>query len=115
VALDEHLRRLAEGEDSRARRTVVVVGGGFTGIEVATEMPSRLAKLFGKDAATRVVIVDRNPFIASDMGENPRAVIEGALRELGVETRLGAGAASLDAGGVTLTTGERIECSTVVW
>ena len=90
------------GRPSNGRDTVVVAGGGFTGIEAATEMPARLREILGKDAKTRVIIVDRNSAIAPDMGEGPRPVIEDALRKLGVETRLGAGVASLDESGVTL-------------
>ena len=84
------------GRPRPARDTVVVAGGGFTGIEAATEMPSRLRAIFGKNAKPRVVIVERNKAIAPDMGAGPRPIIEDALRKLGVETRLGAGVASLD-------------------
>ena len=115
IALDRHLRHLAGWPVSELRDTVVVAGGGFTGIEVATEMPSRLRAIFGKDSQPRVVIVERNGAIASDMGDKARPVIDAALEKLGVETRLGAGVASLDGSGVTLTTGERIEAATVVW
>ncbi|MBR0693963.1 NAD(P)/FAD-dependent oxidoreductase [Bradyrhizobium lablabi] len=115
IALDRHLHSLAGQPASRARDTVVVAGGGFTGIEAATEAPSRLRAILGKDAKPRVIIVDRNKAIAPDMGEGPRPVIEDALRKLGVETRLGAGVASLDKSGVTLSDGERIECATVIW
>ena len=102
VALDKHLHGLAERPAMNGRDTVVVAGGGFTGIEAATEMPARLREILGKDAKTRVIIVDRNGAIAPDMGAGPRPVIEDALRKLGVETRLGAGVASLDESGVTL-------------
>jgi NADH dehydrogenase len=115
IALDRHLHSLAGQPASKARDTVVVAGGGFTGIETATEMPARLRAILGKDAKPRVVIVDRNSAIAPDMGAGPRPVIEDALRKLGVETRLGAGVASLDKSGVTLSDGERIEAATVVW
>jgi NADH dehydrogenase len=115
VALDKHLHSLAKRLPMDGRDTVVVAGGGFTGIEAATEMPGRLRKILGKDAKTRVIIVDRNSAIAPDMGEGPRPVIEDALRKLGVETRLGAGVASLDESGVTLSSGERIEAATVIW
>ena len=115
VALDRHLHRLADAPRSAARATVVVAGGGFTGIEAATEMPARLRAILGEDAPIRVVIVERGDVIAPDMGANPRPVIEEALRELGVETRLGAGVAALDGTGVTLTDRERIEAATVIW
>jgi NADH dehydrogenase len=115
IALDKHLHGLADRPASPARDTVVVAGGGFTGIEAATEMPARLHAILGEDAKTRVIIVDRNEAISPDMGSGPRPVIEDALRKVGVETRLGAGVASLDEAGVTLSDGERIDCATVIW
>jgi len=115
VALDKHLHGLAQRPAGNGRDTVVVVGGGFTGIEAGTEMPGRLREILGKDAKIRVVIVDRNSAIAPDMGAGPRPIIEDALRKLGVETRLGVGVDSLDASGITLSSGERIETATVVW
>ena len=115
IALDKHLHALADRPAINGRNTVVVAGGGFTGIEAATEMPARLREILGKNAKTRVIIVDRNKAIAPDMGEGPRPVIEDALRKLGVETRLGAGVAALDKSGVTLSSGEHIESETVIW
>ena len=115
IALDRHLHSLADRPAINGRDTVVVAGGGFTGIEAATEMPARLRSILGKDAKPRVIIVDRNSAIAPDMGPGPRPVIEDALRKLGVETRLGAGVAALDKSGITLSDGERIESETVIW
>ncbi|PJG54283.1 FAD-dependent oxidoreductase [Bradyrhizobium forestalis] len=115
IALDKHLHGLAKRPTVNGRDTVVVAGGGFTGIEAATEMPARLRAILGPNAKTRVIIVERNSAIAPDMGAGPRPVIESALHKLGVETRLGAGVASLDESGVTLSNGEHIETETVIW
>jgi NADH:ubiquinone reductase (H+-translocating) len=115
IALDKHLHGLANRPAVDGRDTVVVAGGGFTGIEAATEMPARLRDILGKDAKTRVIIVDRNSAIAPDMGVGPRPIIEEALRKVGVERRLGAAVASLDQSGVTLSNGEHIAAETVVW
>lgn len=115
VALDKHLLGLAERPDSPARNTVVVAGGGFTGIEVATEMPDRLREILGQDTPVRVVIVEHGPCVGRDMGDEPRPYIEERLRDLGVETIVGSGVAALDEGGVTLGNGERIEAGTVIW
>ncbi|NLS67821.1 NAD(P)/FAD-dependent oxidoreductase [Bradyrhizobium brasilense] len=115
IALDRHLHDLAKQPASVARDTVVVAGGGFTGIEAATEMPARLRDILGSDAKPRVVIVDRNVAIAPDMGEGPRPIIEDAMRKLGVEGRFGAGVAEVSKSGVTLSSGEHIEAATVVW
>ena len=115
VALDKHLQGLAKRPAVNGRDTVVVAGGGFTGIEAATEMPTRLRAILGKGAKPRVIIVERNQAIAPDMGEGPRPIIEEALRKVGVETRVGAGVASLDKSGVTLSNGDHIETETVIW
>lgn len=115
VALDKHLHGLAGLPAANGRDTVVVVGGGFTGIEAATEMPTRLVESLGRDARPRVIIIERNEAIAPDMGETARPIIEDALKRIGVETRLGVGVTSLDETGVTLSDGERIETATVIW
>jgi NADH dehydrogenase len=114
VAPPANIRRLRLPE-SPARSTVIVAGGGFTGIETAAEMPHRLRNALGKDADTRVVIVERNDAIGPDLGPGPRPIIEQALSELGVETRLGAAIVSIDQDGVTLASGERIDAATVIW
>lgn len=115
VVLDRHLHALADRPTSPARDTVVVGGGGFTGLEVATEMPGRLREILGEEAKIRVVVVERSPQVASTMGEEPRPYIEARLRELGVETRTGTAIAQIDGCSVTLDNGERIEAATVIW
>ncbi|HWS93392.1 MAG TPA: FAD-dependent oxidoreductase, partial [Mycobacterium sp.] len=116
VALQHHLRGLAEGPPTPAAATVVVVGAGLTGIEAACELPKRLRALFCPGNVTpRVVLVDRNPAVGSDMGASARPVIEQALAENGVETRTGVGAAMVTQRGVSLSSGERLQAATVVW
>src|SRR3546814_658639 len=48
IALDLHLKGLAGRPDSPTRNTVVVAGGGFTGVEVATELPARMRAEIGR-------------------------------------------------------------------
>ena len=78
-------------------------------------MPSRLRAILGPKANVRVIIVDRNEAIAPAMGPDPRPLIEKALREAGVETRLGVGVSALNESGVTLSDGQSIESATVIW
>src|SRR5262249_23678265 len=115
IKLDRHLHSLAGRPASNARDTVVVAGGGFTGIEAATEMPARLREILGPKANIRVIIVERRPAIAPDMGAEPRPLIEKALRDGGIETRVGVGVAVLGDAGVTLSDGAHIESATVIW
>lgn len=115
--LNAHIAALPAGPPRPGRDTVLVIGGGLTGIEAAAEMPVKLRTAFGADpkVVPRVIIADRQPWIGSDMGEEARAVIDEALSSLGVERRPGVSVAAIDTKGATLATGERIDAETIVW
>ena len=117
MRLGAHLAGLAGAPRSAGHDTVLVVGAGLTGVEVAAEMPARLRSVLAADpqARPRVVLADRSKRIGSDMGESARPVIAEALAALGVETRPDVSVAAVDAGGVTFATGERIDARTVIW
>jgi NADH dehydrogenase len=117
VRLDAHIKRLAAQPALPGRFTAVIVGAGLTGIEVATEMPARLAGVRPLSAGepVRVILADRGPHVGSDMGEQARPVIEDALSRLGIETRLNVTVAQLDENGLLLSSGERIAAATVIW
>lgn len=112
--LDQHLKNLANKPANAARNTVVVAGGGLTGLETVTEMPERLRSILGETDA-RVVLVDSSTEIGAAMGDQAAAVIREALNELGVEGKAGLRVTALDASGVTLSNGEKIETETVIW
>ncbi|WP_017938752.1 NAD(P)/FAD-dependent oxidoreductase [Zestomonas thermotolerans] len=113
--LERHLHGLGGQPESVARNTVVVAGGGFTGIETATEMPARLRAILGDGARVRVVVVDRGAQVGAALGEGIRPAILEASRELGVEWRPGRTVAAVDARGVVLDDGQRIDAGTVIW
>jgi NADH dehydrogenase len=115
VELDRHLAGLAAQPQSAGRDTVVVVGGGFTGIEVAAEMQARLRAALGADSQYRVVLIERADQIGPELGPGPRPVIEEAMHKLDVECLLGTSVVSLDAGGVSTADGARVEAMTVIW
>jgi NADH dehydrogenase len=113
VRLNDHLAALSRLEPSADCSTVVVVGAGFTGIEVATEMPGKLAH--AGIANPRVILIDPNPVVGATIGEAGRPVVNEALSALGVETRLGVRVAEVGKDGITLSGGEFIPTRTVVW
>ncbi|WP_298240573.1 NAD(P)/FAD-dependent oxidoreductase [uncultured Bradyrhizobium sp.] len=114
LRLEDHLASLGRSAPSPGRSTVVVVGAGFTGIEVAAEMADRLARA-GITGSRRVVLVDSNPAVGATIGAHARPVIETALASLEVETRLGVRVASVEAAGVHLSSGEFVAAQTVIW
>jgi NADH:ubiquinone reductase (H+-translocating) len=116
VALQHHLQALADDPPGPAAATVVVVGAGLTGIEAACELPGRLRTLFaGTGVPPRVVLVDNNPVVGSDMGASARPVIEQALSENGVETKTGVSVTDVSNRRVSLSSGEQLAAATVVW
>jgi NADH dehydrogenase len=112
--LGAHLAGLGERAASAGRFTALVVGGGLTGVEMATELATRLHEIAGA-APARVILADRAPRIGSNMGDAACDVIDEALRALGVETRPGVTIASVGSDGVRLSSGEEIAAETVVW
>jgi NADH:ubiquinone reductase (H+-translocating) len=114
LKLDVHLTGLGQRKPSDARSSVVVVGAGFTGIEVAAEMPARLDKA-GVTGKRRIILVDPNPMIGAAIGAHGAPVVDEALSALGVQTRCGVRVCKVDASGVTLSSGEFIATQTVVW
>ena len=113
AALDRHLRGLAARPESEGRWTVVIAGGGFTGIELATALPERLRDI--GSAKTRVILVETADRIGVSLGDGPNAAIHDALAAAGIETRTEVTIVSTDSAGVTLSNGERIACQTLVW
>ncbi|TQI82074.1 NADH dehydrogenase FAD-containing subunit [Serratia fonticola] len=112
--LEHHLHSLAAQPESEARNTVVVCGGGFTGIELATELPARLRAILGTDTPVRVIILDRSTVIGGRYSEQLRGVIEQASEALGVEWLLNTEVMAFDSTGVTLKSGQHIAASTVI-
>jgi len=112
--LAAHLAALPERPASPGRFTALVVGAGLTGVEMASELATRLREIAGAVPA-RVILADRSPRIGSNMGDEACAVIEEALRILGVDARPAVTVASVDARGVRLSSGEDIAAETVVW
>ena len=115
IRLENHLKSLAELPPSRGRNTVVVAGGGFTGIETATEMPARLRAILGEHADMEVIIVDRGEKVGASLGAEISQSIAEASDELGVTWRLKSSVVAVDEQGVTLGDGQRIESKTVIW
>ncbi|MDO4254476.1 MAG: FAD-dependent oxidoreductase [Kocuria sp.] len=112
--LHAHIGTLTRLNEHPGQFTAVVVGAGFTGLEVATELPSRLTAVAG-ERAVRVVLVDRGQQVAAHLGDGPRPQIVAALERHGVEVRQGVSVAALDDRGVTLTDGSIIPSATVIW
>lgn len=113
IRLDERLKELAREPSEGAH--IVIIGAGFTGIELATELRSRLADL-NQTAAERIGIflLDSAEEVGPELGANPRPEIERALTDARVELRLGVSVKEIQAKRIELEGGEIIPVEMVV-
>ncbi|MFI6582458.1 NAD(P)/FAD-dependent oxidoreductase [Embleya sp. NPDC050493] len=87
--------------------TVVVVGGGLTGVEAAAEIAERHPE-------SRVVLLSRD-VPGSTMGEKARAYLHAALARLGVEVRTGVSIGKVLPDTVELEGGESVFADACLW
>ena len=109
--LESHLEHLASLPPSPARDNIVVCGAGFTGVELATELPRRL----NLNSKFNIILVENADAIGPELGPGPRPSIMQALHDLNIQVKLGSAVTTIDAGGLTLASGERIETLTPIW
>jgi NADH dehydrogenase len=110
LQLDSRLSQLT----ARNNR-IVIIGAGFTGIELATELRPRIAITNPELAAVvEIVLVDQATEVGSELGCNPRPIIEQALADARVELCLGTNVAGIDSEGVDLADGRRLDAAAVV-
>jgi NADH dehydrogenase len=115
IGLEQHLRNLGSARGAAAR-TVVILGGGFTGIELATELRSRLSSLWGEAeaCATRLLLVEAAETIGPALGTGPRPAILAALAADRIEVHLNTRLKGLTPESALLSNGELIPTATVV-
>lgn len=101
--------------------SVVVCGGGPTGVELAGGLMELFDHVLAKDfpridiGTARVVLVEAADRLLATFAPKSGARAERTLTRRGVEVITGAGVHSVDATSVLLTDGRRIEAGTVVW
>jgi NADH dehydrogenase len=112
----------AEERDPAARRgmlTIVIGGGGLSGIELAGELVERvrgLARENGIDVAeVQVTVVDGGARLVPELGEVQSELVESRLKAAGVRVLTGRWIKSRDQNSVHLSTGEVLESRTLIW
>lgn len=103
--LDDRTRLYAHLDALPPRAPAAVIGAGFTGIEIATELaPER-----------PVTLIDRLTEVGASLGGGPRPAIIAALDQLGVTRHLGVAVRALDDAGVRLQDGTHVAAAAVIW
>jgi NADH dehydrogenase len=127
VRLRNHIIERFEATDrdrtelDRGGLTFVVVGGGPTGVETAGALAELFSMVFRKDypgldvSRSRVVLVEMQDHLLGPFAASSRRHALETLQSRGVEVRLGAKVASVDADWVTFADGEVLPCQTLIW
>lgn len=120
----EEAERETDDERQRALLTFVIVGAGPTGVELAgtlAEIAAHTLRLEFRRIQpkhARILLVDLAPRVLGAFPEDLSHQAEEMLRQKGVEVRLAVKVAKVDATGITLQSGEKVEqiaAETVLW
>lgn len=118
----EKALQVQNSEERQKLLTFVVVGGGASGVELAAEMAElfhdTLQKFFsGKilRGEPKIYLIAREKELIVNFHEKMRERADEILKRVGVEIKYETGVTAVDANGVTLTNGEKINSSHVLW
>ena len=128
LRLRNHVMRCFEAaiasSDAKERAellTIVVVGGGPTGVEVAGAVSELLRRVLARDypavppQEVRVLLLEAGARVLPSMPEDLSAAAARSLRGLGVEVQLAAALAGYDGATARLGDGSTVRARTLVW
>lgn len=115
----------AETETDAAKReqllTIVVVGGGPTGVELAGAFAELRRHVLARDfdhidpTKARVILIEASPRVLSHLSEHLSESTQEQLERLGVEVRTATRVKDITSKRVELTTGEIIHAENIIW
>ena len=115
----------AENETDPAERdrllTIVVVGGGPTGVELAGAFAELARTVLNRDfrridpAKARIILIEGSPLILSHLPADLSASAQRQLQALGVRIRNSIQVKAIRAGEVELANGEVIRAGNIIW
>jgi NADH:ubiquinone reductase (H+-translocating) len=111
----------ARGDFPESKLTFVVIGGGSTGVEIASELHSLAHKTLAPDYPNidlnriRIVLVDSNEEVLKELDEALRRAARRHLEELEIEVINNVRAQEVTAERVILDDGQEIETENVIW
>ncbi|HSR85471.1 MAG TPA: NAD(P)/FAD-dependent oxidoreductase [Streptosporangiaceae bacterium] len=127
VYLRDHITRQLElaavardSDERRSRCTFVVVGGGYTGTEVAAQgqlLTTRLARILPGLAGQRIrwILLDTAPRLLPELDARLSKTAERVLRRRGVQVQTGQSVVEASDGFVQLSTGEKVPTRSLIW
>ncbi|HZA93788.1 MAG TPA: NAD(P)/FAD-dependent oxidoreductase [Gemmatimonadales bacterium] len=116
----EHAENCLDPDLRQRLLTIVLVGGGPTGVELAGSIAELARFALRRDfrnidpTTARIILLEAGPHLLTGFHPKLRVYAKAALERLRVEVRLHTPVEMIDADGVTAR-GERIDASVVLW
>ena len=116
----ERAEMTSNPEENARLLTIVIVGGGPTGVELAGAVAELARRALARDfrsidpRRTRVILVEAGPRLLANFPASLSRYTGRALEQLGVEVRLGQAVTHCDADGVRIGD-ETLRAGTVIW
>ena len=110
-----------DGEERRRHLTFAVVGAGPTGVEMAGAIAELARHAVVRDfrridtANARILLIEAGERVLASFPPELSEKAKRQLEKLGVEVMLRSAVTACDEAGLTLSGGERIACSSIVW
>lgn len=114
-------RSLGQNPDSDAKVSVVIVGAGATGVELAAELFNAAAGLshYGLDVfdetRLRVSLLESGPRVLPALPEKLAAAAQGELEQLGVRVQTNARVVGVESGLLKTADGSTLAADLIVW
>lgn len=121
VKIMERAQIESDPEERRKLMSIVIAGGGPTGVELAGMLAEMKAYILSRDypdldpAMASIQIVDTAPYLLAPMSEKSHQGAYEGLQKLGVGIRLNTGVSAYDGSTVFLSDGTTIEARTLIW
>jgi NADH dehydrogenase len=117
----EHAENTDDAVEHQRLMTVVIIGGGPTGVELAGAFAELARHVLRRDfrhidpAHAKIILVEGAPRILSHLAEDLSQSAARQLEKLGVQIRLGTRVKDIRAGEVELESGEIIRAENILW
>jgi NADH dehydrogenase len=117
----EKAENTADPAERAALLTIVVVGGGPTGVELAGAFAELARKVLKRDfrridpAQARIILLEAAPGVLGHLPPDLAERARGQLESLGVQVRTSTRVSDIQPGEVKLATGEIIRAENIIW